>query len=430
MLHHSLTHLKNGLTLIRIPMQVPSVTVLALTNTGSRYEKPHQYGIAHFFEHMVFKGTAKYPTALDLAEAVDNVGADFNAFTSKEYTGYYVKAASQHLELALDVVSEMLLTPALRQEDIDREKGVIIEELNMYVDTPQRHVADVFDALMYQTSGLAHKIVGSKQTITDMTAADFTTFLKEWYGLANMVLMVVGDASQVGDAAQVETLVNKMFSKEHERRAEGAVNLDLYLEGEHGPQRLSVEERPTEQAHFVIGWPGIDRSDPRRHALSVLGNILGGSMSSRLFTEVREKRGLCYYVYADTDIYHTPGAFGASAGVDPQRLHEALKVTIDQFQQVAAGETPVTAKELQRAKDYLAGKTALGLEDSENVAQYFGLKQLLYGKVETPEEVLAQINKVTLEDVHQVAKELIQPHGLRLAVVGPQPESEFEKYVG
>lgn len=434
MLKHYLTTLDSGLTVIRIPMaSVASATVLVLANTGSRYEQSSQYGIAHFFEHMVFKGTEQYPDAQALAAVVDSVGADFNAFTGKEYTGYYVKAASEHLQLAVEVVSDMIMTPKLRQEDIDREKGVIIEELNMYVDTPARHIGNLFDQMMFSSSGLGHDIIGTKDTINSMTSDDFHGFLNQWYGLGNIVVMVAGDASLVDDPALLTNIETAFNKGDAATRASGkAPVIDQLNETEKSPisdQKLLVEYRKTEQAHFVMGWPGLARTDSDRYALSVLSVILGGNMSSRLFTEVREKRGLCYYVHSDTDMYHNTGVFGASAGVDPSRVEEAIKVSIDQFTGLVTGQgSPISGQEVAKAKAYIAGKLALGLEDSESVAQYFGLKHILEGQIKTPEMVLELIDAVTLEEVQGVAQRLIQPGQLRFGIIGPfKDKSVFEQ---
>lgn len=432
MFTHHFTTLKNGLPVIMIPMPgVQSITVLALANTGSRYEKPTIEGIAHFFEHMVFKGTAKYPEAQSLAAAVDSVGADFNAFTSKEYTGYYVRAASKHVGLALDVVSDMLLTPKLRQADIDREKGVIIEEINMYADNPARHINDIFDRMMFQGSGLGHDIIGTKQTVSSFTTDDFKQFLKQWYGHGNLLLVMAGDAtvlSRPDTLAQAEELFNKNLDED---RIRNKVNLTAYLPSTAiAPQRLHVQFKETEQAHLVLGWPGINRDDPQRFAMSLLMTILGGNMSSRLFNEVREKRGLSYYIHADSDMYHDTGVFGAGAGVDPARVEEAIAVTIGEFGAIASGEKAITSDDLQKAKDYLAGKMVLGFEDSESVAQYYGMKQLLSNKIEEPEVVLEKFKEVSLHEVNLIAERYIKAHELRLAVIGPfKDESKFEKFV-
>ena len=431
MFKHSLSTLESGLPVIKVPMkQTASITCLVLCNTGSRYEAKSRQGIAHFFEHMVFKGTDKFPTAHDLAKTVDSIGAEFNAYTGKEYTGYYVKAASQHLELALDVLSDMLLTPRLRQEDIDREKGVIVEELNMYLDTPASHIGALFDQLVYSQAGLAHNIVGTKQTIRSFTTQHFLDLLRDWYGQGNLLLIMAGDAERLTDP-KLELLVAKMFSKgkRGQRQQTNKHDLKKWLVSKQiSARKLHVEYKKTEQAHFVLGWPGINHHDQRRYVLAILGNILGGNMSSRLFTEVREKRGLCYYVHSDIDTYHDTGMFGASAGVDPSRVEEAIKVTSQEFSKVATGQQPITADELARAKEYISGKTVLGLEDSDSVAQYFGMKQLIYNEIEDPDRVLAKVKKVTLAQVNQMAKELVRKGQMRLALIGPyKSEEKFAK---
>lgn len=424
MLDHSLFKLSNGLPVITVPMPgVQSATVLALANTGSRYETKKEQGIAHFFEHIVFKGTKNYPETQALASAVDAIGADFNAFTSKEYTGYYVKSASKDIAVSIDVVSDMLLQPLIRDKDVKKERGVIIEEINMYEDTPMRKIGYEFDRLVFTGSGLGHQILGTKETVSAITAKDFRNFLQKWYGLGNMLLIVAGDESVV-TSAETTALLETAFSKNHAeiaKRAKGRVDTKALADKDLKitEDTLHVINKKTEQAHLSLGWHGIEREDERRYALSLLTTVLGANMSSRLFTEVREKRGLCYYVHSDTDFYHNTGIVGASAGVDPSRIDEAIRVILEQFHSVVSGENPITEQELQNAKDYMAGSLVLSLEDSRSVAQYFGLKKLLADEILSPSEVLEKFTAVTLEEVASVAEEIIQPGNARLAVIGP-----------
>ena len=411
---------------------VKSATVLAYVNTGSRYEPAEWSGISHFLEHMVFKATQKYPTPKALSQAVDAVGAEFNAFTSKEYTGYYVKSASAHINLALDVLSDMLLTPKLLEDDLKREKGVIIEEINMYQDMPARHIGDVFEQLLFAGSDLGRDIIGTKETVNGVTRENFLEYIQQWYGLGNMVVTIAGDAN----ALKKKTLlseIEKAFSKKSDssdrqnggKRAFG----NVISSGKH----LLIECKKTEQAHFIMSVPGVYRKDPYRYALGVLGVLFGGNMSSRLFTEVREKRGLCYYVRSDMDYYHDAGTFGAAAGVDPKRVEEAVKVVMEELFALAntTGSKKITAVEVKRAKDYLTGKTILDFEDSESIANYYGSKQLLEGKVTTQEEALAKISAVTLQDVQQVAKRLLDKKALYFAMIGPfESDEKFRKILG
>ncbi len=433
MLKHSVQVLDSGLELIRIPMaSISSVTALVLGNTGSRYEKPAQQGLAHFFEHMVFKGTKKYPDPQVLASTIDAVGAQSNAFTSKEYTGYYVKAASKHLERSLDVLSDMLLQPLIRPEDIEREKGVIIEEINMYSDSPMQDIDNVFDQLLFENESLGHDVIGTKETVSGMNHQDFLDLLSGWYGLPNLTLVLAGDAAVV-ESDQTVNLVSKLFGGEKsplENRVDHRVEVEPLLKSSwKNAGRLLVKTKQTEQAHVMLGWPGLVRSDERRYALALLSIVLGGNMSSRLFTEVREKRGLCYYVHSTVDYYHEAGVFGAAAGVDPRRIHEAVQVIVDEFQQLSSAKRAITQQELDRAREFAMGTLVLSLEDSQSVAQYYGVRQLLQRKIDSPDKVIEHLKAVTLEEVNQLAQMLLKSGEMRLALIGPFEQTEFEKYV-
>jgi len=409
---------------------VESVTALVLANTGSRYEGKLEQGIAHFFEHMVFKGTKDFPSAQLLASAIDTLGADFNAFTSKEYTGYYIKAASRHLPVALQALSQMLLAPLLKEEDIEREKSVIIEEMNMYHDTPMQFVGILFDHLIFPDAGLGHDILGTKEVIKAMTREQFVSFLNRWYGQGNILLVLAGDAEALADKKLEQQITSLFANQAIEREREKQQLTSFFTDGALEPKRLHVENRKTEQAHLILGWSGLERKHRDKHILSVLTTVLGGSMSSRLFSEVREKRGLCYYVRADVDFYHDVGTVGASAGVDPGRVEEALEVILAEFAAVASGERPVTAEELSRAKEHLLGSMTLSLEDSRSVAQFYGMRQLLLDEIETPKAVQEKIQSVTLADVARLAKTLYLPGEQRLALIGPFPDqTKFERFL-
>jgi predicted Zn-dependent peptidase len=426
MLNHKLHTLKSGLRVITIPMvSSSSLTVMALSNTGSRYENESQYGIAHFFEHIVFKGTKGYPHAQDLAQAVDSVGANFNAFTGKEYTGYYVQVASEHFKLALDVVSDMLLTPQLRQEDIDREKGVIIEEMNMYADMPASDIGDKFEEMVFKGNGLSHKIIGTKEDVMGITTKDFQDFLDTWYGLDNLVLVVAGDKEEL-DKPNTLKSVEKMFAKAGKKVGK---HDHKKIDNVFSDEKYIFVNKKTEQAHFTFGWPGIERKSKDRYTLGLLSAIMGGNMSSRLFSEVREKRGLCYYVRSEITQFHEGGLFGGSAGVDPKRLEEAVMVSLDEFKAMADGTKPVTKDELDRAKEYVAGKMTLGLEDSQSVAQFYGLKQLLHNEIESPDSVVKKLRAVTIEDIQALVKKLVKPGELRFGLIGEFDQDKIKKII-
>ena len=430
---YQLHTLANGLTVIFVPMDgVRSVSVLAMVGTGSRFEDKKTAGISHFLEHMVFKGTKSFPSARELASAVDEVGAEFNAYTSKEYTGYYVKAASEHIDLAVNVVSDMLLTPKLPSADLEREKGVIVEEIHMYEDNPMRHIGDVFENLLFAGSPLGREIIGTEETVRSFKRSDFQAHLTRWYGLKNVCFVIAGDSGVVTDP-NLLTKVQFAFGKEHESRTTKATQ--TYIEKlVSSPistgKKCFISYKDTQQAHFVMSFPGLKRTDPDRYALSVLSTLLGGNMSSRLFTEVREKLGLCYYVHSDEDHYHDAGSFGAAAGVDPLRLEEAVKVVRDQLFLVAntTGPHAISQDEVTKAKSHIVGATVLQFEDPQTVAQFYAGGKLLQNTLETVDEKLDKLKAVTLDDVRAVAKRLIQPNELFFALIGPQKnEDKFEK---
>ncbi|MBP7774775.1 insulinase family protein [Candidatus Woesebacteria bacterium] len=413
--------LSNGLTLLRIPITgVQSVTALVLVNVGSRFEPLEQAGIAHFFEHIVFKGTNKYPSALELSSTIDAVGAEFNAFTSKEYTGFYVKVASRHFQTALDVLSDMMLQPLIPADDIVREQKVIIEEINMYKDNPMSHVSTIFDHLFFSDTHLSHDIIGTKETVSNIQKSHFEQFLADWYGLHNITLVLAGDATLIADTG-IEEQVLQSFSKEptHPRKEMTPEKQTFFTQDPISTDRIACINKQTEQAHFVVGWPGFKRTTEQRPIISLLSVILGGNMSSRLFTEVREKRGLCYYVHSEVDYYQDTGVIGASAGVDPKRAEEAVRVVIEECRALANGDKPLTEGELVRAKEYIAGTLLLSLEDSKDVAQYFGIKKLLMNETETPEEALAKIQAVTSQQVVALAQQVFMGKPPKLAIIGP-----------
>lgn len=420
-----LHQLENGLRIVTVPMDgLSSVTVMAMVGVGSRYETPEMNGISHFLEHMVFKGSKKWPTAHALSSAIDGIGADFNAFTGKEYTGFYVKAASRHMELAVEVVSDMLYSSKLRSEDIEREKGVICEEINMYNDLPQRKVAELFDRAMYGDVGLGRRIDGTHEVVKSFTRVDFVRHMKTWYGLDNSVVVVAGNKKSVDRSLPLVTdlfSVGEKFGRTTEEKVLGFED--------HGDIQLTVKSKKSDQAHLALGFPSYSMQDKDRYVLSVLATILGGNMSSRLFTEVREKRGLAYYARIDVDRFQDTGSMSAVEGVDVNRVDEAVKVTLQVFTDVSKdGKKGVTEEELARAKEYLSGSLLLSMEGSRNTAQYWAQRVVLGDEVIGPEEVLKRVRAVSREDVVRVARDVINPEKLVFSLVGPfEDGGKFER---
>ena len=411
--------LPNGLRVILAPLtSFKSVTAIVLCGAGSRYETKQTNGISHFLEHMFFKGTKTRPSTSDIAHTLDSIGADYNAFTGKESTAYYIKAASHHLPLMLDMLSDMLWESKLDGAEIKKERGVIIEEINLYEDTPMRRIGEIYEQLLWGDQPLGWDIGGRKEVIRSLTRADFVRYTKDYYLPSNLVLSIAGHFSKKSLLA----LLDKHFS----RKIIGKVRAYQPVgERQHKPA-LKVAFKKTDQAHLVVGFRGLSASHPDRYNLAILATILGGGMSSRLFINVREKRGLAYYVNASPWGYHDTGTLAAAAGVDLKRIEEAIAVILVEFAQIAAKK--VSERELKKAKEYIKGGAILSWEDSRTVANAYGSDELLEGSIRTQEEVLTKIDAVKAEDVLRVAKFLFTNSKLNLAVIGPFKNPEkFEK---
>ncbi|MBI3985041.1 MAG: insulinase family protein [Candidatus Levybacteria bacterium] len=415
------TILRNGLRLITIPMpSFESATVMVMVGAGSRYERAQNNGISHFLEHMAFKGTTKRPTAQDIAALIDGIGGEFNAFTSKEVTGYFVKASKTHVELCLDVLSDMLQHSKLDIKEIEKERGVILEEINLYEDTPSRKIGDVYENLLYGDTPMGWDIAGRKEVIKAITREDFVNYMQGLYSADNITVVVAGGIK----VEEVEELVSKYFERmsnfdivRYTPLVENQVKPDLY-----------IKHKKTEQVHIGVGFRTVPIGSTKRHALSVLSSILGGGMSSRLFSEVREKRGLAYYVRTGSENYQDAGNLVSTAGLDPKRVEEGIEVIINEYSKFAKGVAKITKDELVKAKEYLKGHLVLELEDSRFVAAFYAQAELLENKIETPEDLLKGIDKVTLDQVEAVAKKYFVSKGLNLAIIGNfEDRQRFEK---
>jgi predicted Zn-dependent peptidase len=416
-----LERLDNGLRILTAPMEsAQSVTCAIMLAAGSRYETPDTNGIAHFSEHMFFKGTEKRPTARDISKEIDAIGGEFNAFTGKEYTGYYVKCAAESRDIALDVLVDMLRHSKFAEDEIEREKGVIIEEMNMYYDTPRDYIGGVYEELLYDDQPLGWDIIGRKETVRGATRDTFNGYLDRWYKPARMV---VGVGGAIGDGL-------------HERIEELLGDMPEAATGEPQPTRLSpngspqvkVHTKQSDQAHVSLGVYSYPLEHPDRYALQVLSTILGGGMSSRLFTEVRERRGLAYYVFGINHSYTDAGSLFAQAGVDINRIDDAITTIAAELRKVA--EEPIPSDELEKARSFAKGRFVLQLETPQGLIMFGLRREVLEERTPDPEEVLAELDKVTAEDVARVAQNLLDKKGLRLAVIGPFDDAErFERLV-
>jgi len=417
---HHFHQFESGLRLVSIPMEgTKTATVLVLVGTGSKYETKEINGISHFLEHMMFKGTTKRPGKMDIARELDAIGAEYNAFTGEEYTGYYAKASMEKLDTIMDVVFDIFLNSKLAQEDIDTERGVIVEELNMYRDMPQRYIYDLFKKLLYGDQPAGWDIAGEKETVMSLKREQFVNYFNTHYIAKNTIIAVAGNV----DPEIIKKKAGEYFSAIRD----GNLVTKLPVTEKQSESALLIHYKKTDQTHFLLGFRSCNMYDKRKYALGVLGTVLGGGMSSRLFEEVRDKRGLAYYIGADNDTATDTGYFIVKAGVNNEKVYEAIKVVLDEIRKIKDGG--ITAEELQRAKDNISGSMALGLEHSDAVANAYAGPVLFENKVLTPEEELGKIKKVTLEEVHQVAKDIFDDNKLNLAVIGPFEDEEPFKQI-
>lgn len=415
--------LKNGLRVIIVPIDdVESVTSLVMVGAGSRYETRKNNGISHFLEHMAFKGTKKRPTAREIATLIDGIGAESNAFTGKEVTGYYIKSAATHVNTTLDVLSDILTHSKLDQDEIDRERGVIIEEINLYEDTPMRKIYDVFEDLMYGDTPMGWDIAGPKDVINSINRADFVDYMNSLYSADNMTVVVAGKV----DEDKVRADIEKFFSPMKKFKT---FKPEPVLESQKNPE-VRIKHKKSEQAHFAVGvrTSGLqDETD--RYPLSILSSILGGGMSSRLFYEVRERQGLAYYIRSYSEKYADVGYLASFAGVDPKRVDAAIKTVVDEYQKIQKkGE--ITADEVKKAKEFVKGHFILELEDTKSIATHYASEELLEKEIQNPDEIMKKLDEVTVDQVHEVAVKYLEKQPLNLALIGDfEDQDRFKKLI-
>jgi len=395
------------------------VTTLILVGAGSRYEDLSLAGISHFLEHMFFKGAEKYPTPKSVAEAVDSFGGEFNAFTGKEYAGYYVKSGAENLEKSLDVLSDMLLKSKFNPEEIDKERGVILEEMAMYLDAPMYQISWDFERLMFGDQPLGRDQIGTRELITSVTQEQFFQYQKELYTPENTVITLSGNVNadtidQVAEAFQFPSI----------KKSRELLPFDADLP----TKKLSLRKKKTEQFHVSLGVRALAESDDRFPALKVLATVLGGNMSSRMFQHVREQKGLCYSIRTQVDEYTDTGLMTTRAGVKLDDVLYAVEAIRAEYDDVVVNG--IQASELEKAKNYLLGKTDLSTEDTENVAHHYAKNQLLHHSQESYDDWKASISGVTQEQVESLARELLKPENLRFAGIGPEvDEAKLEALI-
>lgn len=414
--------LKNGLRVITVPMKDnPTVTVLVLVETGSKYETKEVNGISHFLEHMCFKGTTKRPKAVDISKELDALGSQYNAFTAQEYTGYYAKSDARHFGKIFDVVSDIYLNSTFPDTEMQKEKGVIIEEINMYEDMPNRHVQDLMMKLLYGDQPAGWNIAGEKKNILEMKRENFVNYHKKQYLPEATVLVVAGQVTE----KQVMDEVNKIFKDVKS----GDKGQKLKVQEKQSKPAVLVNFKKTDQTHFVLGVRTYDLFSKKSAILSVLGGVLGGGMSSRLFVKLREEMGVGYYVRAYNDSYTDHGFFQISAGVDNKRIEEVLEAVLEECRKLKNEE--VGDEELNKVKECLIGNIKLSLESSDDIANFHGGQELLRREICGVEDKAKEIRKVTAKQIQDLATDIFVNAKLNLALIGPfepkQAESKFFK---
>jgi len=412
--------LKNGLRIITMPQKsTQAVTVLVLVGTGSKYEKKDINGISHFLEHMFFKGTKNRPDKLEIAETLDKIGGIYNAFTGEDYTGYFAKVAASKLDVALDWVSDIFLNSLLPEKEMEKEKGVITEEINMIYDNPMAHVGVLWSKLLYGDQPAGWDIAGTKESVSRMTRQKLSDYMGSQYVATNTIVCVAGQIKK-----DTEDKIKKYFSGSKDGSFAPKAKV---VERQTQPECL-LHFKETDQTHLCFGARAYNLFHPQRYAQDILGVILGGMMSSRLFMEVRDKLGLAYYIRTEAEANPDTGYLVTQAGVDNKNAEKAVAVILKEYKKIS--QERVSPKELKKVKDFTKGKMTLLLESSDAVASFCGIQALLEKDILTPEEIYAKINKVSAADVLKAAKDIFRPENLNLALVGPFKDKElFEKII-
>lgn len=417
-MNYKLHKLPSGLRVLTVSMpSLESVTTTIWVRTGSRNEDPKVAGISHFLEHMVFKGSKKRPTARDISAAVDAIGGEFNAATSKDWTNFYIKASKNKVETAMDVLSDMVLNPLLESGEVEREKGTIVQEIAMYEDMPMVKIGEVFENLVFTGNQLGEDTAGTPKTVKGIKRNDFVNYRKVHYYPENMLLTIAGGITEKESLGLAEKYFSKFPSNKSTFKG-------TTFKGTQTKPQVKIQNKKSEQAHFILGFMGDPRGYKNRFTQALLSTILGGGMSSRLFIEVRERRGLAYAVKTSTERYQDTGYMATYVGTDPKKVEKAITVVLEQYYGISNGQFPISDKELEKAKGYIKGQLALSLEDTGVVNVFFGEPQLFLNEALTPEDIYQKIDKITIRDIQDEAKRLFVPENLNLAVIGPFKDKE------
>ncbi len=401
--------LPNGLRIIHVPVKGnPSVTVMALVETGSNYESKEENGLSHFLEHMMFKGTKKRPTSMDINKELDGLGAQSNAFTGNEVTGYWAKAEKKHFKKLLEIISDLYINPTLPAKELEKERGVILQEISMYEDQPQMKVWEVFSELMYGDTPAGRSIAGTPNNIKKFKREDFEEYRNRHYTAKKTIVVVAGDIKE----SLVLDDAKKYFKGIKDAKKVGKDKVS----SEQSSPKMKIFKKKTDQTHLVLGFKLKTKSDKERLSLKLLAGVLGKGMSSRLFQKMREELGICYYVSAGRGEFTDHGYFTVSTGVDPKRVDEALKAIIEECHKLKTDL--VTVEELNKTKDYLIGSMYLSLETTDALADYYVEQEIVRGEMRDPKSLESSIRSITPKDLITISKKVFVKEKMNLAVVG------------
>jgi len=407
--------LDNGMRIIVVPMPgSPTVTTVALVEAGSKYETKENNGISHFLEHMFFKGTQKRKKSIEISGELDGLGAMSNAFTWYEYTGYYAKARAKHFKKITDVISDMFLNSEFPEVEIEKERGVIIAEIDMYKDLPQVSVEELLDKLMHGDQPAGWSILGPKSNIRKISRNDFLEYRKKHYVASKTAVVVSGDVNP----KEVFTEVEKKF-KDISTDKGGTKPRVVEKQSK---KQVAVKYKKTDQSHLVIGFRTYGVKGKNNIKLKVLADVFGGSMSSRLFQSLREELGVAYYTRSSNQAFTDTGVFSISAGVDPKRIEEVLTAISNEIKDIKTNL--VTEKELNKSKEHIMGSLSMGLEASDKVAMWIANQEMMHQDLMTPEMLLKEIKKMTPNDIKKMANLVFKEEKMNLAIVGPHKNGE------
>lgn len=413
--------LPNNLRVILSPLhETKAVTVLVLVKVGSRYETKKINGISHFVEHMCFKGTKRRPTTLALSCELDQVGAEYNAFTAKDHTGFYVKVNSEKIDLALDILSDIIFHSKFESQELEREQRVIVEEINMYQDNPSMYIESLFEQTLYGSHPLGQLISGTKKSVIKVSRESLTYYKENYYQPKNMVISIAGRIRE----RQTLELLNKYFIKKTKNLSFEPQKFIPFKQQKR--PKVYLKYKNTEQVHLALGFKGPSYFDKDIDAAYLLATILGGSMSSRLFIRIREREGLAYFIRSNLNVYQDTGNLVIQAGLDKIKVFKALAVILEELKKIKSDG--VRKEELKRAKEYLKGRLVLELEDSSFLSEWYGRQEILKEEILTPEERFKKIMEIRAKDIKQVTSKVIRENFLNLAIIGPfRDESKFQR---